>query len=289
MTDTPWYMQDYKKAMRSKGRLIPLVEAQIMKSNAERNSGRDTQHLHPSEMAKKEWCPRASVYKITGVEGKAENLAFSRLNVFEEGHAIHEKWQTWLWKAGVLAGLWYCKACDHTWNATAPSSCPSCSSVRLKYREVPIHSDEYRILGHADGEVVDAEGRALIEIKSVGVGTVRFEKPGLFADYSKGLITLDEMWKNIKTPFASHIRQATLYMYCTGIDTMVFIYEWKPTQEIKEFTIKYNEEIAAPILENCKVVIKSLEENTTPERPDWATSTTCNGCKYCPYKKMCWE
>lgn len=288
MTDTPWNLQDYKKAMRSRGRLIPLVENVARQEAAAKNSKRDTEHLHPSELSKKEWCGRAAVYKITNVEGAAESNAFGRLNVFAEGNAIHTKWQTWLWEAGVLSGDWACENCFNRWTALVPRSCPMCDSSRIGYREVPIHNDEHRIIGHADGTIIDQEGTALIEIKSVGVGTVRFEKPALFMDYSKGVISLDEMWKAIKTPFASHIRQGNLYMYCTGIHTIVFIYEWKPTQEVKEFVLKYNEEIVEPILKNCKEVISHLDSGTIPSRPSWAESASSNGCKYCSYKKVCW-
>jgi hypothetical protein len=289
MSETPWYLQDYKKSMRSKGRLIPLVETQLMKANKERNLKRDTQHLHPSELSKKDWCGRAAVYKITGAASSEESFAFGRLNVFEEGHAIHHKWQTWLWKAGVLSGSWECRNCHHYWSALAPTTCPDCASDDLVYREVPISNDELRIIGHADGEVVDSEGRALIEIKSVGLGTVRFEKPTMFADYSNGTLTLDGLWKNIKTPFASHIRQGNLYMHCTGVHTIVFIYEWKPTQEVKEFVLKYNPQVVEPLIENCKSVIQALDEGTVPERPEWAINNKCRGCQYCPYKKVCWS
>lgn len=287
--ETPWYLKEYQKSLKSRGRLLPLAEMQLIKSQQMRNAFRDTKHLHPSELSKKHWCPRASYYTITGEVKKEERLTFSRLNVFEEGHAIHHKWQTLLWKAGVLAGDWDCETCDHTWGATAPDTCPSCGGVRIRYREVPVHSAEYRILGHSDGKVVDKQGTALLEVKSVGVGTVRFEKPKLFADYANGTLNIDGLWQNIKQPFASHVRQGNLYLFCTGIEEIVFIYEWKPTQEVKEFTVRYNEEIVKPILDGCKLVIECLSENVAPERPDWAESKTCTGCKYCPYQKACWK
>lgn len=289
MSDVPWNLQDYKKSMRSRGRLIPLVEATAQAEALAKNSKRDTAHLHPSELSKKDWCSRAAVYKILGVSGAPESNSFGRLNVFAEGNAIHEKWQTWLWKAGVLSGDWSCEDCGARWSDLAPNTCSGCHSSRIRYSEVPIHNDEHRILGHADGTIVDKEGVALIEIKSVGVGTVRFEKPSLFMDYSKGEVTLDEMWKAIKTPFASHMRQGNLYMYCTGIHTIVFIYEWKPTQEVKEFVVKYNEDIVAPLLDNCKTVIKHLDDGLVPDRPSWAESSTSSGCKFCSYKKECWS
>ena len=292
MSDQPWYLQNYKTASAAKsGRVLPKVELALVKKVEARNSTRDTVHLHPSELSKKDWCPRSSVYTITGVPKAPESLNFQRLNVFEEGHSIHHKWQTWLWESGILIGKWECTACGEIWMGKSPSTCPGryCGSTEIRYREVPIRDDEHRIIGHSDGEIEDAKGRALIEVKSVGIGTVRFEKPSLYADYENKTLTIDEVWKNIKQPFASHIRQGNLYMHCRKLDTIVFIYEWKPSQQVKEFEVKYNPELVAPILAGCKNVINHLEQETVPERPDWATSSKCSGCKYCPFKKVCWE
>lgn len=289
MTDTPWYAKSVKDSMKYKGRLLPLVEEQLVKTTLERNSHRDTLHLHPSEISKKDWCPRSSWYKINKYPASAESLAFSRLNVFEEGHAIHAKWQNWLWQAGVLAGDWACKACNHKWYALAPSTCPVCSSTSVDYREVNIQNDDYRIIGHADGEINDSQGRALIEIKSLGLGTIRWENPTLYRAYSSGEIKFEEIWKNIKKPFPSHIRQGSIYMYCTGIHTIVFIYEWKPTQEVKEFIVEFQPEVIEKVLDGCKQVMDHLDTDIVPLRPNWADDPSASGCKFCPYKKECWS
>lgn len=289
VNETPWYAKNYKDMMKSPGILLPIVQDHVAKESKSRNSKRDTEHLHPSELSKKDWCARAAVYKILGYPSAPESYAFSRLNVFEEGHAIHNKWQTWLWKAGVLSGDWYCETCTHRWSAVAPATCPMCVSASIVYREVPISSDELRIIGHSDGEVVIGEDRYLIEIKSVGLGTVRWDHPTLYKAYSDGELSLDGLWKNIKKPFASHIRQGQLYLHCTGLSEIIFIYEWKPTQEVKEFKVSYQEEIVQPLIDKCKYVIDHLDRGEIPEQPDWASSSTCAGCKYCPYKKECWK
>lgn len=289
MTDQPWYLKNYKDLVKSKGRVVPLVEMEMIKEYQSKGAQRETEHLHPSELSKKDWCARSAYYKIKDYPASPDNYSGTRLNVFAEGNNIHSKWQKWLWKAGILSGLWQCTDCDNLWYAISPDLCPSCSGARLHYREVPVRDDQYRILGHADGEIQDKEGRALIEIKSVGVGTVRFEKPTLYNDYASGVLTIDEMWKNIKSPFASHVRQGHIYMHCRKIDTIIFIYEWKPTQEIKEFVLKYNPDIINPILDNCKLVMSHLDDNVVPDRPEWARNKSCQGCKYCPYKKVCWE
>lgn len=291
MSDQPWYLKNFKESAiaANKGRVVPAVEMALVRKVVERNAHRDTDHLHPSELSKKDWCPRAAWYGITGMPKAAESFSFQRLNIFEEGHSIHHKWQTWLWEAGILVGRWECKQCEHSWYGKSPDRCTECMNPNIVYREVPLRDDEHRIIGHADGEIEDDRGRALIEIKSVGLGTVRWERPKLYEDYANGTLNIDGVWKNLKTPFASHVRQGNLYMHCRKVDTIVFIYEWKPSQQVKEFEVKFNPEVVEPMLKGCKTVMEHLESNTIPDRPWWATEPSSSGCKLCPFKKECFK
>lgn len=283
-----WLNKDYKESFKSRGRILPAVERALMRETVIRNGNRDTLHLHPSEISKKNWCPRSSWYKIKGYPATEESLSFQRLNIFAEGNSIHSKWQRWLHQAGILSGLWQCNHCVHRFYADAPNICPSCFSDDLAYREVPITHEELHIIGHSDGEIVDDNGRALIEIKSVGIGTVRWENPTLFTAYQNKELTIDGVWKNIKKPFASHIRQGTIYMHCRKVDTMIFIYEWKPTQDVKEFIIEYQPEIMEPIIAGCQQVVEHLDSDVAPSRPVWASNIHPD-CRKCPYVKECWS
>lgn len=291
MTDTnvPWNLQDYKELLKLKGRLVPVVQKEMLKDQYRKAQLRDTEFLHPSEISKKHWCHRASVYKINGVPHDPEKFPFTRLNIFEEGNYIHQKWQKWLQKAGILWGIWKCQECENVWYAKSPTQCPSCESHLFVYREVPLRDDEHRIIGHADGEIEDDKGRALIEIKSIGLGTVRMENPSLYSAYESKQLTISQVWDNIKRPFPSHLRQGSIYMHCRKIDTIVFIYEWKPTQQVKEFEVKYQPDFIADILSGCKSVMQALEDGTIPDRPEWATSKSCHACKPCPFSEVCWN
>lgn len=248
---------DMKRILNSPHRLLAPVERMLLEQN--QTSDRDTLHLHPSEICKKDWCPRSSWYRIMGYPEPPEKLTFQKLLVFAEGHNIHGKWQAWLMDAGVLDQV-----------------------------EAPIYNKEHRIMGHADGIIKDKHGTAVLEIKSVGVGTIRFEDYGLFAPYSKKEITLEQLWASVKHPFDSHIRQLQLYMFCLGIDKGVILYEWKPTQEVKEFSVDYQPELIAPILASCMAVQSALDEELPPSRPSWL-STDHRVCKSCPFKEECWK
>lgn len=286
MSSSKWLLDQFKENAKSTGRIVPIVRVQASLENANGQSKRDTLGLHPSEICKKDWCPRSSWYAIKGFPKPSETLTFGRLNIFAEGNAIHHKWQQWLRNAGVLRGLFKCNACGFT--STEDFTNCECGSNSIRYAEVPIRNEEYNITGHADGIVEDANGQLLIEIKSVGTGTIRFESPELFVPYSKGEITIDELWNRIRKPFPSHLRQANMYMFCMGIHELAFIYEWKPTQDVKEFNVRFQPEIIESILEGCKDVVSHLEGKRPPMRPVWASGIDNTTCKKCPYKNKCW-
>lgn len=290
MSDKPWYLTDFKKAMTRTGRIVPQVEQHLIRAQEAQAGKRDTKFLHPSEICKKDWCPRSSWYTIKDAKRPDQSVNFQRLNIFAEGTAIHDKWQAWLAATGVLEGRWECAVCNASWWGVSKDNdaCYACYNRIIRYKEVPIENAEFHLLGHSDGIISDAKGKAILEIKSVGIGTLRYESPELFARFTKGDLSLDGMWKEIKTPFYSHLRQINLYMYCLGIHDGVVLYEWKPTQEVKEFQVRFQEEMIASILAGCSTVKSALDTDTTPMRPMTA-SLDASMCKSCPYYKRCWS
>lgn len=256
-----WDAEGVKKAMRQKGRLTPLAAAQAALDNHVNTQLRDTAHLHPSEICKRDWCPRASMYQIFGyTPEKTKELSFQTLNIFKTGHDIHDKWQDWLEKAGVLS-----------------------------VRELPINSEEYGILGHADGLIEDFHGKAILEIKSVGMGTVRTEDPDLYEKYVTKELDHDEVWSRIRQPFPQHLRQIMLYMFVSGVHKGIVLYEWKATQSIKEFEVGLQKAIIESILATCAEVQACKTANVLIARPAWATAQDHRICKQCPYNKTCWS
>lgn len=288
MADKDWLSDTYKKALTAPGRVLPKVQEVVLRDGLRDSESRDTQFLHPSEICKKNWCPRASWYVIKTGERQKQSYALQRMNVFAEGNLIHSKWQSWIGKAGILEGNWKCSACSSKWYGVSPASCPVCESTDLAYREVPIQNDEYHLLGHADGIINDGN-KAVLEIKSVGLGTVKFEAPELFMPYSKGELSLDGLWKKVRTPFPAHIRQVSLYMFCLGISEAVVLYEWKPTQDVREFSLKFQDHQISNILDGCKQVKSALDKDTTVMRPIWATDSECSVCKKCDFNSQCWS
>ena len=47
--------------------------------------------IHPSEMAKADWCPRATYFRIKTGHVPEKKYNFVLENIFDEGHATHRK------------------------------------------------------------------------------------------------------------------------------------------------------------------------------------------------------
>jgi hypothetical protein len=233
--------------------------------------------LHPSEISHSEWCPRANYHRLAGHTPASEGPVthWQMRMIFDEGKEIHKKWQGRIWDLGRLRGVFYCMDCKRAWWDTAPEKCESCGAKRefLRYDEVPLHRPSLNMAGHADG--LDRD-EATIEIKSIGVNTLRFEAPRLIKDHSYKLningrnrefLDYDGLWDSIRVPFPSHIRQAHLYSYMGAPPVEIFIYECKWNQRVKEMVVKYREERIADRLDWCSQIVMALQGGNVPACP----------------------
>lgn len=281
-------LADYANASKASF-LLGDIQAFMLKDHA-RPSTRRQNVIHPSEMAKPTWCPLSTYLRIKACRKandpfvKApDKVGVQILNIFDEGHFIHDKWQRRLWKMERLWGNWQCLSCE-SFGAyeDIPLTCPTCGSDMrsLIYNEVPLKMDALLISGHADGAVKDKN--SLIEIKSVGEGTVRYEAPHIHQEYIQGeYVNLKGMFKAIEEPFPSHINQGQLYLHLcnhlglpfTSID---FIYEAKFTQSVKEFLVQYDPAVGSKLFEKAKIIVDALDnDGPLPVCP----TGTCKDCE----------
>lgn len=274
----------------------------VKKSQADNSRRQDI--IHPSEMAKEDWCPRATTYRLRGIKPTdPEEVHFHQLiTIFEEGHEIHSKWQSWIGEMGRLWGTWYCPACGETRDGVGVLTCSGTEEsphplLDMLYREVRLDAEaEWMIVGHADGAVPDLE--AFIEVKSIGLGTLRIEEKELVRKYTlktedgKSVVDYDNLWKAIKRPLKSHRKQAGVYLsiaHLLGLPytKMIFIYENKANQSTKEFVIDYSDDLVADLIDAAKDVKWAVETGRDLPRIDGATKDS-SPCKTCPWKTWCY-
>lgn len=229
---------------------------------------RRTDVLHPSEIIKADWCLRGSYFLLNGHQKIAAPPPLRLQSIFDEGHAIHDKWQNWFYEMGVLHGKFKCAACKQITWGTSPEKCEHCGNDALKYGEVTLVDDKLRIAGHTDGWIKGLGDDCLIEIKSVGPGTLRSEAPDLLMDNGQDV---SKAFKSIKRPFPSHIRQGQMYLELMNrmgheVEEIVFIYELKADQDYKEFPpVKRDFEIVWHIFDKAERLIKMIEDKQLPD------------------------
>jgi len=176
---------------------------------------------------------------------------------------------------GNLYGLWFLRDGTTEWG----------TSLDGDYREVPLQSKKHMIKGHSDGWVKGLGNDFLIEIKSMGAGTIRIEAPSLLAGAGGDL---EAAWRAIKQPFRSHMLQGQVYLHLCHLmveegllesapESIVFIYELKANQDYKEFEVMYDPGYVEDIFENALDVKWAVDNKRLP---------ACNidpvkGCKRC--------
>jgi len=278
---------DLKKFLDAKtksSRLLGDLERHLQKRPV---GDRSTTVLHPSEMIKKDFCKRGSYFLLSGYTKIAEKPALRLQSIFDEGHAIHAKWQRWFQEMGVLHGMFECSVCDHITWGTSPKECESCSAPwhKLTYAEVTLFDDDLRIKGHTDGWVKNIGDDTLIEIKSIGPGTLRSEAPNLMMDAEGDFM---KAWNNVRRPFSTHIMQGQMYLELMkrqghAINEIVFLYELKADQSYKEFSIKSDYELVRHVFDKAQTIVDAVKEGVAPE----CNNTPGGSCKQCaPYTEV---
>lgn len=275
---------DLKKFLDAKSkpsRLLGDLERHLQKRPV---GDRSTTVLHPSEIIKKDFCKRGSYFLLKGHTKIAEKPGLRLQSIFDEGHAIHAKWQRWFQEMGVLYGRFVCVACRFSLFDLGPVECPNCGQPTMEYKEVTLYDDALRIKGHTDGWIKGLGEDTLIEIKSIGPGTIRAEAPNLFMDADGDFM---KAWTNVRRPFSSHILQGQMYLELmkrmgNNVDEIVFLYELKADQSYKEFSIKADYEIVHHIFEKAEFIVKAVEAGVAPD----CNNNPGGTCKQCaPYQE----
>lgn len=267
-------------------RVLGSVERHVLATPVD--TSRSTTVFHPSEIIKADWCHRSSYFQLLGFPPPPSKYKTSlrQKRVFQVGHDIHAGWQSIFHKMGNLYGKYECVKCGLIAWGMGVDNCVVCNTNEHTYKEVSLMYDTLRISGHADGILLGLGAPLLLEIKSIGAGTFRFEAPELTYEHNG---ELEAMWKALKAPFMSHIMQAQMYMKLAELINLehqpqeaLFLYENKGSQEPKEFVVQKSDFGLTPILQACADINLRIDAKSPP---------ACNingdaGCYKCaPYKE----
>jgi hypothetical protein len=229
-------------------------------------------------MVSPSWCHRASYFHLLGYEPAPRPITLNQHMIFAEGHRIHEVWQDVFRDMGTLYGMWEMMETGATyWGFASDHD----DKYTVKYREVPLDNEELMITGHADGWLVGFGEPLLLEVKSIGIGSMRYYSPGLV----KADSDFAAAWKAIETPFESHISQVQLYLKLLELSDhevtpqeAVIIYESKVNQEVKEFVIRKDSWGINHLLDAAKMIVEAVKTKTPPDCNNGGRML-CQGCR----------
>lgn len=287
-------LKDFLSTRRKRTKVIGHVDRHLQTRVPD--TSRPTDVLHPSDMVSKDWCLRASYHLLRGAEPRRFSHPLRTENVFRTGHDIHEKWQGWLADAGVLYGDYKCVVCASEGARVVSTSlgypehpCGACGYLLWKYDEMKMEIPQLRVSGHTDGGLIwggidplfsEQAPEQLLEIKSVGTGTLRVYEPSLLRAGC-----LEEAFKNISRPFGGHNLQVQLYLEAQRVKfgdraptSAIILYECKANQDTKEFEIERNRDLIEEILDKAYEVVQSVEAGQEPDCTNHPGST-CAKCK----------
>lgn len=290
---SPGGLQDYLKKTRQKGRVISALEQHLATRELDKSRPQDV--LHPSEMVKSDACQREAFFRIRnareGVLPEFERTALRLQTIFDVGNAAHSRWQAYLGTTGNMWGFWKCVGCGNTTGPStmSPWPCGFCGHQSKVYEEVGLH---YGLVhGHTDGWLKwgDRSPDSLLEIKTIGTGTIRAYNPKLLMDADENV---EKAFRSVRAPFKDHRRQVMTYLWLTRemydayeLDEKppadaVVLYELKSNGEVKEFTVQYDEELIWDVMDFAEDVEDALKK----DRPPKCSVDPGVGCKKCrPY------
>ena len=283
-------MQQHAKNKSAPGLILPKVKDTMLKAYGW-DADRDPTVVHPSELAKSDLCLRAVYLRIRSGDWPPdkERFDFVRENIFATGNDIHAKWQDRIRAAGFpMWGDWKCRVCEMVVRDCLYPGISQCSGIiphQWAYHEVTLNAkDELLMAGHADGAFDDT----LVEIKSIGLGTVRMDAPDLLGRFQDGKMTdLTGLWKAINKPLVSHLKQGDVYLHLAHVlglpfTQIVYLYEFKPNQMTKEFTIKYDAGRSMKLVAKAQEVRYALESGISPP---CIRKTGCKQCNAFPRRR----
>lgn len=251
-------------------------------------------------------CPRSVVYSRLGYERDAVSVDARTRRIFDNGTHVHERLQKYLKDCGLLVMEEVPLFHDEYQVQGHTDGILRLNKFELGVLEIKsINTDGFRKLVDAKDE---HKLQALIYMYCLETRRLKLKK--LYktkAQLDKYLNS--KTYENFIQKHYSHLvsgshysaeekfnfkleshREADRVLWETvrPINKMIFLYEDKNTQELKEFCVKWDDELLKELLTKYEYINSFVEDKKIPPRPKEATSKSCTHCRWCNFKSSCW-
>ena len=306
-------------ALKNEGYVIKPLDMYLLSLNSKDND-RATDVNSPSQASV---CNRANYYARKGYQNDGSIDPRTR-RIFDNGTKTHERLQEYLLAQGILISdevpcinpnyniqghtdgfLNLGKVTTET--VLVPKGCCRAKLQVNKYTEVgileikSINSNGFTQLKDAKPEhkqqamiylYCAEERRKLLQEKYIDIPSFlasESERAEEFRQRYQHLQDGHKFTREEKIDFQVKLcldADYVLYNTTRPINKVVFLYENKDNQELKEYVVKRDDSILEGTLDKYERLNLACETEQIPERE--GTSKSCSTCRWCNYKTECW-
>lgn len=119
-----------------------------------------------------------------------------------------------------------------------------------------------------------------IPVSAMVDGAIEFQNIQMLFEF-KTINTSD--FNILIEPLKDHVKQGALYVLCTGINRVMFLYMDKNTQEYKAYLVEYTEKQLDWVVNRLRYIEGLILANSLPAKEEG------RDCRWCGYKKLCEE
>ncbi len=287
------------QTMKKEGYVLKDLDQYLLGLNSEDND----RAINVNAPSSASGCLRANYYSRIGAEKDPNSIEPRLRRIFDNGSYVHDRIQTYLMKQGMLL-------------------MPEVPLRSEKYK-IQGHTDGYLRINAfeiAILEVKSIRSEGFVKLKDadenhkeqaiVYMYCAEERRLYLQATYTteKAFLDSEEEREEYFASLFQHLKggkkyirgekiafqvglclksDSILYYVRRPITKVIFIYEDKNDQNIKEFCVSKNDEILQPILERYEYLNNCVETKSLPNRE--GTAKSYPPCKWCNYKLECWN
>ena len=197
-------------------------------------------------------CKRNLYYELSGYKPDEEPPNTTLIGICESGTDRHEAIQNYVMQMKK-------HSIDCEWldvgKYIKDNNIKYAEVVSQKGNETKVYSEQYNLRFLCDGLIKYKGEYYILEIKT--------ESTNKFNKHTE--------------PWPEHIMQATCYSLVLGVDKVIFLYESKDTQELKEFCFTNIESVLKKALDKFNYLNDCIKTNNIPPIEK---SFNCNGCRF---------
>lgn len=288
--------------LKSEGYIIKKLDQYLLAMN-DRDGDRRWDINSPSSASK---CPRGIVYSRLGMESDANAIDARTRRIFDNGTETHERLQKYMMDEGMLKMDEVPVFLDRLQIQGHTDGLLELSRYELGILEIKtINTNGFSKLVDAKEEhkeqalvymVCLEERRKWLKDKfsteeELMAYLVSEEYHTFIENHYKHMEGGQKFSRGEKLQFKyeQHMKaDRLLWNTPRPINKMIFLYEDKNTQELKEFTVKLDEQLWADLEDKFEYINEFVAKKEVPPRPDEAKSKSCNYCRWCNFKTECW-